>query len=110
MSDSPSFMSIGPERINPERLSLVLQDSGWTIAGRRAGVYVRLLPPEDHDHSVLVPLDQTAPEFTEAMRAAVADIRRLTIRENWAANVSARLVVEPSDSFRFARRAPRQAD
>jgi hypothetical protein len=100
MSDTP-FMDIGPERVDPERLRLVLQESGWTIAGQRTGVYVRLHPPEEGGHTVLVPLDRAAPEYVDSMRAALADIRRLATRDIWASNVSARLVVEPSDSFRF---------
>ena len=94
-------MDFRVERVNPERLRLVLQDAGWTIAGQRTGVYVRMLPPEEAEHSVLVPLDRDAPEYSETMTAALADIRRLAIREAWAPNVAARLVVEPSDGFRF---------
>lgn len=101
MSDSSSFMEVSAERVDPERLSLVLQDSGWTIAGLRTGVYVRLLPPGEGGRSILVPLDQEAPEYHELMQAALADIRQFVIRDISAANVPARLVVEPSDSFRF---------
>ena len=101
MTDVPSFMNVGPERIDPERLRLVLLESGWKVAGQRTGAYVRLLPPEEGQHSVLVPLDRQAPDYAESMRAALADIGHLTVRDFWASNVAARLVVEPSDSFRF---------
>jgi hypothetical protein len=101
MSETPFFVGLGPERVNPERLRLVLQESGWKIAGQRTGAYVRLRPPQEGEHSVLVPMDRAAPEYLASMRAALADIRRLAIGETWAANVSARLVVEPSDNFKF---------
>jgi hypothetical protein len=101
MSETPFFTGLGPERVNPERLRLLLQESGWTVAGQRTGAYVRLSPPQEGESSVLVPMDRAAPEYSRSMRAALADIRRLASGDTWAANVAARLVVEPSDNFRF---------
>lgn len=101
MSATPFFAELGPDRVDPERLRLLLQDSGWTVTGQRTGVYVRLLSPQEGESSVLVPMDRTAPEYSRSMRAALADIRRLASGDIWAANVAARLVVEPSDNFRF---------
>ena len=101
MSESPSFPIGVPERIDPERLSLVLQESGWKVAGKRSGVYVRLSPPAEDSYSVLVPLDRTAPEYSSVMRSALVDISRLATRDVWGSDVAARLAVEPADSFRF---------
>jgi hypothetical protein len=101
MSDTPSLVTVGLERIDPERLALVLQESGWKVAGQRSGMYVRLRPPEEERYSVLVPLDREAPDYGESMRAALADIDRLVAQDISTSNIPARLIVEPSDSFRF---------
>jgi hypothetical protein len=101
MSESPSFPNVVPERIDPERLSRVLQESGWRVAGRRSGVYIRLSPPAEESYSVVVPLDRKAPEYSSVMRSALIDISRLATRDLWGSDVAARLVVDPADSFRF---------
>jgi hypothetical protein len=101
VNGTPSLLNFDPILIDPERLKLVLQESGWKIAGQRANIYVRLLPPEEEKQTVLVPLDRQAPEYIEAMRAALAHIAHFVTRDSWMSNVSARLITEPADSFRF---------
>jgi hypothetical protein len=101
MTDDSAFRDDLGEHVDAERLALILRESGWTASGQRAGTYVRMQPPEECDHTVLIPLDPSAPEYLETMRAALADIRHLAAQGMWASNVSARLAVEPSDSFRF---------
>ena len=101
MSDALSLVNVGLERIDPERLALILEDSGWNVAGRRSGMYVRLRPPGQERYSVLIPLDREAPDYSGSMRAALTDIDRLVAHDTLTSNIPARLIVEPSDSFRF---------
>lgn len=56
---------------DPGRMVTTLMDAGWQVAGHKTGVYVRLAWPNDKSRSLLVPLDPTAPEFEELLRAAV---------------------------------------
>lgn len=43
---------------------------GWTVAGRRPGVYVRLKPPPITSDVLMVMLDKTAPEYAEELGRA----------------------------------------
>lgn len=88
-------------RIDPERLSLLLQEAGWHVSGQRRGSYIRLAPPGEWRVSVLVPLDRTAPEFDEAMSEALSDVERLVSRDAWTSNLSGLLSAVPTDGFRF---------
>ncbi len=45
--------------------------AGWQKVGHRTGVYVRLAHPHD-DGSLIVPFDQTAPEYRQMMDAVAA--------------------------------------
>jgi hypothetical protein len=60
----------------PDRLIAALTAAGWVEVGRRAGVYVRLRYAE-HDPSLLVPLDPTAPEHEVMMGAVLMQLERL---------------------------------
>jgi hypothetical protein len=46
-------------------------------------------------------LDREAPDYGGSMRAALADIDRLVAQDTLTSNIPARLIVEPSDNFRF---------
>ncbi len=59
---------------NPTRLVEALTDCGWQVAGQRSGVYVRLDWPHTVNRSLIVPLDQTAPEYPELLNAAVRQL------------------------------------
>jgi len=103
LTDSP----VGPlaERVDPDRVSLLLHEAGWRVVGQRQGSYVRMSPPGEFRASVLVPLDRTAPEFAMSMQDALSDIERITARDIEASNISARLIAEPTDGFRFRTEA-----
>ncbi len=96
-----AFTTPQPESVDPDRLGLLLQESGWQVVGQRAGAYVRLAPPHEDRTSVLVPLDRGAPEFRASMQSALAHIQDLVARDVGTSNISARLTAEPADGFRF---------
>jgi len=106
MTSPSSLSTFDPVLVDPERLRLVLQESGWRIAGQRANIYVRLLPPEEDKQSILVPLDRQAPEYIDVMRAALVQIGQFITRESLMSNVSARLITDPADSFEFRAESP----
>lgn len=88
---------------DPERLVLILQESGWERVGHREGIYTRLAPPDARHQSVVIPLDRSAPEFSEMIDSAVKTIRGLVPQGSWVATISARLATQPVDGFRFAK-------
>jgi hypothetical protein len=62
---------------DPQRLVDELTARGWTVAGHRTGVYVRLRWPgldELAGRYLFVPLDQAAPDFAEGWQAAIAEL------------------------------------
>jgi hypothetical protein len=99
MTDVPAVPSI--DRLDPARVGLLLTEAGWQVVGQRQGAYVRMAPPGEYRNSVLVPLDRTAPEFEQAMLEALSDIQTLSARDFEMTNISARLLSEPTDGFRF---------
>ena len=99
--NQPATSPPGWHRLDPERMSLLLQSAGWQVVGRRQGAYVRVAPPGDYRFSVLLPLDRAAPEFDQTMREALVDIEQLSTREIWMSTIAARFATEPADGFRF---------
>ncbi|MFE2868076.1 hypothetical protein [Embleya sp. NPDC059259] len=93
-------------KVDPSRLMALLEDIGWHLAGSRRGIYKRYVPPSDRPHgwgssSLLIPLDETAPEYIEIMTAALAQLS--LDRDVWQRSIYPRLAVEASDEFRFRR-------
>lgn len=74
---------------DPARLVDALRDAGWQVAGAKYGVYVRLAWPGAPNRSLLIPLDQTAPEFDELMRAAVSQLDQAVLTGRAAAQALA---------------------
>lgn len=96
----------GIDRLDPQRLDLLLREAGWEIVGIREGAYIRFVPPGAggaRSMTVRVPLDQTAPEFNDQLASALSDIRRAMRVDAWAQLVS-RALVAPSDEFRFLKK------
>ncbi|MFI8458764.1 hypothetical protein ACIGG8_25510, partial [Kitasatospora sp. NPDC085464] len=94
------------ERVDPEKLAVLLEDSGWKLAGGRRGVYLRLSPPGDNPiwsraAGLLLPLDQEDPDFLEIMAAALDQIAQN--HDFWSRVVFPKLAVSSSDEFRFRR-------
>jgi hypothetical protein len=100
---SPIDFASGAREMDPNRLGLILRESGWRVVGQRDGAYVRLAPPGVEGRSVLVPLDREAPEFSELIRAAVDDVENFMPSATWVSDVSARLIAQPVDGFRFTK-------
>ncbi|MFC9326528.1 hypothetical protein [Kitasatospora sp. NPDC057015] len=101
----PSVSALA-DRVNPEKLAVLLEDSGWTLAGGRRGIYLRLAPPGDNPiwaraASLLLPLDQEDPDYPEIMGAALDQIAQN--HDFWARVVFPKLAVNSSDEFRFRR-------
>ena len=97
-----------PERINPERFTLLLEEAGWRLVGGRRGVYNRLAPPGLVDESglhgaLLVPLDKEAPEFSSLMAAAIEQVNRTAPHDSWHRAIGPRLLFDPADEFQFRK-------
>lgn len=95
-----------PAHVDPERLGALLTEVGWQQVGGRRGLYKRFLPPGGSSSglgksSLVIPLDNSAPEFSELLRAALLQISQ--DRELWARSIYPRLAVEASDEFRFRK-------
>ncbi|MFG3014859.1 hypothetical protein ACGFZB_31410 [Streptomyces cinerochromogenes] len=94
-----------PARVDPEKLGALLEDAGWKRVGGRRGIYSRYLPPKVSDDwpefSLMLPLDEEAPEFPETMRLALLQLSQ--DRDFWLRSVYPRLIVEASDEFKFRK-------
>jgi hypothetical protein len=64
---------------NPGRIIESLRDFGWTVAGHKTGVYMRLAWPDTTNRSLLIPLDQTAPEYEELLHAAIRQLEAAAV-------------------------------
>lgn len=97
------------ERIDPQRLLAVLSNDGWTTAGGRSGLYVRLRPPSiDRDlvserWSLLVPLDMSAPDYPDLMRAAILELTESPLPSLKSRSLLPRLQMGQTDSFIFRK-------
>src|SRR6185437_7295056 len=92
--------TLAPENVDPAKLTELLEDVGWKISGGREGSYSRLAPPIEAvfvPQSLLIPLDRTAPEFKEIMKAALLQLSQ--DRDLWARTIYPRLAVGVSDAF-----------
>ncbi|MEU3818016.1 hypothetical protein AB0E74_00125 [Streptomyces sp. NPDC030392] len=94
-----------PARVDPGKLSSLLEEAGWQRVGGRRGIYSRYSPPKLTDAwlntSLLLPLDEEAPEFYDAMRSALLQLSQ--DRDFWIRSVYPRLIVDASDEFRFRK-------
>lgn len=94
--------------VDPERLTALLQQSGWQLIGGRRGHYNRLTPPEGVGgigwlrRSLIVPLDRAADDFGDVMAEALTDLSELDTRDQWL-DIAPRLAVETLDAFRFKK-------
>lgn len=95
-----------PEGVDPNKLALILGEVGWTLVGGREGAYGRFSPPSGaaSSNSLLVPLDEEAPEFSFLMEAALRQLSE--DRDLWSRTLSPRLVVNIADEFKFRRESP----
>jgi hypothetical protein len=94
-----------PARVDPGKLSALLEEAGWQRIGGRRGVYYRYTPPKITDawmnSSLLLPLDEEAPEFFDAMKSALLQLSQ--DRDFWIRSIYPRLIVDASDEFRFRK-------
>ncbi|MET8356052.1 hypothetical protein [Micromonospora sp. NPDC005171] len=95
----------GLQVVDPAKLTVLLEETGWHLVGGRRNAYNRLAPPADpdgRDFSLVIPLDREAPEFAEMMAAAV---RKISARDGqeWSARLLPRLIATETDEFRFRR-------
>lgn len=96
----------GPQA-DPRRLIELLTAADWQQVGGREGLYARFMPPGretlgDRRRSLLVPLDQSAPDFPELMREAVLALGRMP-QESAATALVNRLIATPTDAFSFSK-------
>ncbi|WP_318197859.1 hypothetical protein [Streptomyces sp. MCL20-2] len=95
-----------PTKVDPDKLTGLLEEVGWRPVGGRRGVYMRYLPPGVDESSsgvssLMIPLDSQAPEFVDVMRSALLQISEDS--DSWARFIYPRLIVDVSDEFRFRR-------
>lgn len=65
--------------ITPDRLVDALLASGWQVVGERSGVHKRLALVDDEErrHTLMVPLDPSAPEYEDLLGAVADNLERL---------------------------------
>jgi hypothetical protein len=95
-------------QIDPERLTLLLEEAGWRLVGARRGIYNRFAPPDSEDEgwrggSLLVPLNRGAPEFNELMDAALRQVAAESPRDAWQRVIVPRLRSDHADQFQFRK-------
>lgn len=94
-----------PARVDPGKLSALLEEAGWQRVGGRRGIYSRYSPPELTGNwlnsTLMLPLDEEAPEFLDAMKSALLQLSQ--DREFWIRSLYPRLIVDASDEFRFRK-------
>lgn len=63
----------------PNQVVTALLANGWQIVGERAGAYTRLARRGETQtrHMLLIPLDESAPEFDEMLSAALGQLEQL---------------------------------
>ncbi|MFJ9605463.1 hypothetical protein ACIRS1_03805 [Kitasatospora sp. NPDC101176] len=93
------------ERVDPAKLAVLLEDSGWKLAGGRRGIFLRLSPPGDSPEwprtSLLLPLDQEDPDYREVMSVALHQIS--LNHDFWTRVVFPKIVTNSADEFKFRR-------
>jgi hypothetical protein len=97
-----------PERIDPTRFTLVLEEAGWRLVGGRRGIYNRLAPPGLEDSSgfrgaLVVPLDKEAPEFNSMMVAAIREVSLAATGDIWQRVIEPRIMSSAADRFEFRK-------
>ncbi|MEU3082704.1 hypothetical protein AB0391_08020 [Streptomyces albidoflavus] len=94
-----------PARVDPGKLSTLLEEAGWRRIGGRRGLYSRYSPPTLteawQNTSLMLPLDEDAPEFSDAMRSALLQLSQ--DRDFWIRSIYPRLIVDASDEFKFRK-------
>ncbi|MET7643889.1 hypothetical protein ABZS83_09635 [Streptomyces sp. NPDC005426] len=94
-----------PARVDPGKLSTLLEEAGWQRIGGRRGIYSRYSPPTLTDAwqntSLMLPLDESAPEFPDAMKSALVQLSQ--DRDFWIRSIYPRLIVDASDEFKFRK-------
>ncbi|QFU94071.1 hypothetical protein [Amycolatopsis sp. YIM 10] len=107
-ANASNAAGISPDRIDPQRLTVLLKSVGWQLRTGREGIYNRLIPPSSLEHpdsrprSLLVPLNKNAPDYNLLMNAALTELDEADRRDRWS-EVLPRLRSEPTDSFRFRK-------
>ncbi len=97
-------IQLAPQSVNPRRLSTLLEEAGWITVGGRPGAYSRLSPPRESSilaSSLLIPLDEDAPEFAYLMEAVLNQLSE--DRDLWDRTITPKLAVKISDEFRFRK-------
>ena len=69
-----------PQSVSPKQMLAALEDAGFTVYSQGAGgFYVRMQWPAgspQYSTSLLVPLDQTAPEYPKMMEAVLRELAK----------------------------------
>jgi hypothetical protein len=98
---------LDPGSVNSERLIRFLEDARWKRTGGRDGLYARYSPPNEElgvgRTSLLIPLDQHAPDYRDLLRDALDTLRRLP-HDVAAFALPTRLASAPTDEFSFSKK------
>lgn len=65
----------------PDQVVAALEANGWQVVGERSGAYKRLAIPGEREnrHMLLVPLDESAPEFGSMMSGLLGHLEQLMV-------------------------------
>jgi hypothetical protein len=90
--------------IDGGRLRSMLLDSGWTVAGEREGLYVRLRPDTDDGSqgSLLIPTNPESSDYADLLAEAMRTLRT-SHSELWTRLLLPQLSTVATDAFRFRK-------
>ncbi|SDN58579.1 hypothetical protein [Allokutzneria albata] len=88
-------------RISPAVLSAALSKYGWQLVGGKEGLYSRWAYGENRSTRILIPLDETKPDFDELLTDAVSSLAAL--RTEPAQRVLRVISGVPGDELKFRK-------
>ncbi len=88
-------------RVTPSVLSAALSKFGWRLVGGRDGLYTRWAYGEERSTRILIPLDDSKPDFDELLTDAVSSLTAL--HTDAAQHVLRALTNRPGDELKFRK-------
>lgn len=103
-------VEVDPDSIDPQRLTVLLEEAGWRIVGGREGLYTRLTAAQNSGvgraPSVTVPLDRGAADYILLMSELIARLQEPDFADSWSRTILPRLAIKLADELRFHKETP----
>ncbi|QWF80673.1 hypothetical protein [Amycolatopsis sp. CA-230715] len=86
-------------RVTPSVLSAALSKFGWRLVGGKDGLYSRWTYGDDRSTRILIPLDDSKPDFSELLTDAISSLT--AFHTDAAQRVLRALAARPGDELKF---------